>query len=70
MPESGGLASLIAGFFAARAGLPVGRPYGDLLSGRTFGHTGFTGTSLAIDPERDLGSSFDRMEFCWSLSQQ
>ena len=27
---------------------------GDLLSVRTFGHTGFTGTSLTIDPERDL----------------
>ena len=34
--------------------MPVPRPYGDLLSGRTFGHTGFTGTSLAIDPEREL----------------
>jgi CubicO group peptidase (beta-lactamase class C family) len=39
---------------AARYTLPVPRPYGDLLSGRTFGHTGFTGTSLAIDPERGL----------------
>jgi len=28
--------------------------FGDLLSARTFGHTGFTGTSLAIDPERRL----------------
>jgi CubicO group peptidase (beta-lactamase class C family) len=28
--------------------------FGDLLSERTFGHTGFTGTSLAIDPERQL----------------
>ncbi|MHB8618454.1 MAG: serine hydrolase domain-containing protein [Chloroflexota bacterium] len=33
---------------------PAARPYGDLLSGRTYGHTGFTGTSLAIDPEREL----------------
>jgi serine-type D-Ala-D-Ala carboxypeptidase len=30
------------------------RASGDLLSARTFGHTGFTGTSLAIDPERRL----------------
>jgi CubicO group peptidase (beta-lactamase class C family) len=29
-------------------------PYGDLLSSRTFGHTGFTGTSLVFDPEHDL----------------
>lgn len=28
--------------------------HGDLLSPRAFGHTGFTGTSLVIDPERDL----------------
>jgi CubicO group peptidase (beta-lactamase class C family) len=33
---------------------PSLRPYGDLLSGRTYGHTGFTGTSLAVDPEREL----------------
>ena len=25
-----------------------------MLSGRAFGHTGFTGTSLVIDPEYDL----------------
>jgi CubicO group peptidase (beta-lactamase class C family) len=41
-------------FPSERYALPVPRPYGDLLSGRTFGHTGFTGTSLAIDPEREL----------------
>ncbi|MCC6446562.1 MAG: beta-lactamase family protein [Armatimonadetes bacterium] len=29
-------------------------PRGDLLSLRSFGHTGFTGTSLLIDPEYDL----------------
>ncbi len=29
-------------------------PFGDLLSSRAFGHTGFTGTSLVIDPARDL----------------
>jgi serine-type D-Ala-D-Ala carboxypeptidase len=28
--------------------------WGDTLSARAFGHTGFTGTSIAIDPERDL----------------
>jgi CubicO group peptidase (beta-lactamase class C family) len=28
--------------------------WGDVLSPRTFGHTGFTGTSIAIDPARDL----------------
>jgi CubicO group peptidase (beta-lactamase class C family) len=39
---------------AARYSTPSPRPYGDLLSGRTFGHTGFTGTSLAIDLERKL----------------
>lgn len=27
---------------------------GDLMSSRTFGHTGFTGTSLAVDPETGL----------------
>lgn len=30
---------------------PVQSPAGDLLSPRTYGHTGFTGTSLFIDPE-------------------
>jgi CubicO group peptidase (beta-lactamase class C family) len=29
-------------------------PKGDLLSGRTFGHTGFTGTMLVCDPEYSL----------------
>jgi CubicO group peptidase (beta-lactamase class C family) len=29
-------------------------PRGDLLSERSFGHTGFTGTSLLFDPEYDL----------------
>ena len=29
-------------------------PYGDLLSERAFGHTGFTGTLLMFDPEHDL----------------
>ncbi|HEV7662456.1 MAG TPA: serine hydrolase domain-containing protein [Chloroflexota bacterium] len=39
---------------AARGSLPLGRAYGDLLSGTAYGHTGFTGTSMAIDPEREL----------------
>ncbi|MGH2359772.1 MAG: serine hydrolase domain-containing protein [bacterium] len=37
-----------------RDAFPVPRPFGDLLSGATYGHTGFTGTSAAIDPRRDL----------------
>jgi CubicO group peptidase (beta-lactamase class C family) len=39
---------------AARYSAPAPRAFGDFLSGHTFGHTGFTGTSLAIDPEREL----------------
>jgi CubicO group peptidase (beta-lactamase class C family) len=38
----------------ARKSMPAPRAYGDLLSAGTFGHTGFTGTSLAVDPERQL----------------
>ncbi|MDX1996165.1 MAG: DUF1343 domain-containing protein [Thermoanaerobaculia bacterium] len=54
--------------FTQRAGVPVdsdralgwdtrsatGFSAGQLFSARSFGHTGFTGTSLWIDPERDL----------------
>jgi len=32
----------------------IGRPCGELMSARSFGHTGFTGTSIWIDPELDL----------------
>jgi CubicO group peptidase (beta-lactamase class C family) len=34
----------------------VNAPYymGGLASSRTFGHTGFTGTSIVIDPHREL----------------
>lgn len=39
------------GWFAYPSGY---LPSGDLLSERTFGHTGFTGTSLLFDPENDL----------------
>ena len=52
--------------FTKRAGVPdSARAYGwdtphptssagDMLSPRAFGHTGFTGTSMWIDPERNL----------------
>ena len=43
--ENRGLGWVIAG---------PGSSSGDLLSPRSFGHTGFTGTSLWIDPERKL----------------
>ncbi len=33
---------------------PHGSPAGDLLSDASYGHTGFTGTSLWMDPSRDL----------------
>lgn len=36
------------------AALPALPWAGDLLSAQTFGHTGFTGTALTIDPEREL----------------
>ena len=40
---------------AARARGPPGySSAGTLFSARSFGHTGFTGTSLWIDPERGL----------------
>jgi CubicO group peptidase (beta-lactamase class C family) len=41
-------------FPPSRYSLPGVRPYGDLFGPRTFGHTGFTGTSLAIDPDTGL----------------
>lgn len=41
-------------FPASGVSFPSLRPYGDLLSARTAGHTGFTGCSLAIDPANDL----------------
>lgn len=36
------------------ASFPPQRPYGDLLTDGSFGHTGFTGCSLAIDAAREL----------------
>jgi len=35
-------------------GRGLGSSAGDLMSARAFGHTGFTGTSIWIDPEREL----------------
>ncbi len=39
---------------ARRAGEPGYSSAGSLLSARSFGHTGFTGTSMWMDPEREL----------------
>ncbi|MFZ5817903.1 MAG: serine hydrolase domain-containing protein [Bacillota bacterium] len=33
---------------------PAGSPAGDLFSPRSYGHTGFTGTSLFVDPDRGI----------------
>jgi CubicO group peptidase (beta-lactamase class C family) len=33
---------------------PFGSPGGDLMSSRSFGHTGFTGTSIWVDPVRNI----------------
>ena len=30
------------------------RPWGKLLSATSYGHTGYTGTSIVVDPKRDL----------------
>lgn len=43
-----------AGFFPPARSAWSPRPSGELLSARAFGHTGFTGTSIWIDPEREL----------------
>ena len=43
-----------AGFFPPAETPWVPRPSGELLSATSFGHTGFTGTSMWLDPERDL----------------
>ncbi len=46
---------IVAGGFHPRTESPwTPRPSGELLSSRAFGHTGFTGTSLWIDPAADL----------------
>ncbi len=41
-------------FPSARYAFSTPWPYGDLLSGETYGHTGFSGTSIAVDPTREL----------------
>ena len=43
-----------AGFFPPTETPWVPRPSGELLSPSAFGHTGFTGTSIWIDPPREL----------------
>lgn len=43
-----------AGFFPPAQSSWTPRPSGELLSDRSFGHTGFTGTSIWIDPAREL----------------
>ena len=43
-----------AGFFPPTETPWVPRPSGELLSATSFGHTGFTGTSMWLDPERNL----------------
>ena len=43
-----------AGFFPPADSPWTPRPSGELLSAAAFGHTGFTGTSIWVDPEREL----------------
>ena len=43
-----------AGFFPPTSSPFTPRSSGELLSVRAFGHTGFTGTSMWIDPDREL----------------
>jgi CubicO group peptidase (beta-lactamase class C family) len=43
-----------AGFFPPARTPWVPRPSGELLSEHAFGHTGFTGTSIWIDPDRKM----------------
>lgn len=54
-PEEMSLAPSMTPYFDPITQLtPRPRSSGELLSTRAFGHTGFTGTSLWIDPEKDL----------------
>lgn len=43
-----------AGFFPPTKSPWTPRPSGELMSERAFGHTGFTGTSVWIDPDRQI----------------
>lgn len=43
-----------AGFFPPTDSPWVPRPHGELLSSASFGHTGFTGTTMWVDPVRQL----------------
>ena len=53
-PTLGELGRADAGFFPPTASPWSPRSSGELLSPSSFGHTGFTGTSVWIDPEREL----------------
>jgi serine-type D-Ala-D-Ala carboxypeptidase len=53
-PTLGELGRADAGFFPPIASPWSPRSSGELLSPSSFGHTGFTGTSVWIDPEREL----------------
>jgi CubicO group peptidase (beta-lactamase class C family) len=53
VPARGDASARTLGWQATPTGEAVSSA-GTLLSGRTYGHTGWTGTSLWIDPERDL----------------
>jgi serine-type D-Ala-D-Ala carboxypeptidase len=53
-PTLGELGRADAGFFPPTASPWSPRSSGELLSPSSFGHTGFTGTSVWIDPDREL----------------
>ena len=53
-PTLGELGRADAGFFPPTTSPWSPRSSGELLSPSSFGHTGFTGTSVWIDPEREL----------------
>lgn len=53
-PSLDELSRVDAGFFPPARTPWTPRPSGELLSERAFGHTGFTGTSIWIDPDLDM----------------
>jgi CubicO group peptidase (beta-lactamase class C family) len=53
-PNLAELSRADAGFFPPARSPWTPRPSGELLSPYAFGHTGFTGTSIWIDPAREL----------------